>query len=235
MTKFFQAQPKSGSRYNNYKKTNSVVFLAISNAKCQFILTDVGAEGRRSDGGVFEESKMGQKFIRNEMSLPEPEKIGENGPTIPYFLVEDEAFALSSFMMRPYPRISAIKEEYKVFNYRLSRCRRIVECSFGIFTSRFRVFRKPIIAGIKKIILIINAAICIHNFILQEEQSDDFSSSNVRNIQQQKTSEHIFKEKITSTRASPKKAIYIRNMLASYFIQEGEVDWQWEKVANRKY
>jgi len=37
-----------------------------------------------------------------------------------FVLVGDEAFALTHFMMRPYPRANDLNLKQKVFNYRLS-------------------------------------------------------------------------------------------------------------------
>lgn len=46
--------------------------------------------------------------------------------------------------MRPYPARSVSNSyEDKVFNYRLSRANHIMECCFGILTSRSRFFRSP--------------------------------------------------------------------------------------------
>lgn len=57
--------------------------------------------------------------------------------------------------MRPYPG-KDLPYSKKVFNYRLSRARRIIENTFGILASRWRIFRKPIKGkpeNINKIIL----------------------------------------------------------------------------------
>lgn len=63
---------------------------------------DIGAPGRRSDGGIFRSSKIGKRFFSKNMALPLPSSIGDDGPTIPYYIVEDEGFAITEFMMRPY-------------------------------------------------------------------------------------------------------------------------------------
>ena len=60
---------------------------------------------------------------------------GATGLSLPYIVVGDEAFPLRNNMLRPYHGRNMNKEK-SVFNYRLSRVRRIVENAFGILTSR---------------------------------------------------------------------------------------------------
>ncbi|KYN06774.1 hypothetical protein ALC62_02274 [Cyphomyrmex costatus] len=51
-------------------------------------------------------------------------------------------------MMRPYPRSRKLDIGKKVFNYRLSRARRIVESAFGILVARWRIYRRSILANV---------------------------------------------------------------------------------------
>lgn len=121
-----------GSLYYNYKNDHSIVFLAICDANCKYIMCDIGALGRMADGGVFRESEMGKRFFDNNMDLPKPTQITPEGSRLPYFLIGDEGLPLEKFMMRPYARRSQLNIRQQVFNYRLCRARRIVECSFGL-------------------------------------------------------------------------------------------------------
>jgi len=51
---------------------------------------------------------------------------------MPYVFVGDEAFPLKKYFMRPYPGRLINSQEKKVFNYRLSRARRVVENAFSM-------------------------------------------------------------------------------------------------------
>jgi hypothetical protein len=48
----------------------------------------------------------------------------------------DEAFPLSTYLMRPYSGNQESVDEGKVFNYRLNRARNVAENDFGIFVRK---------------------------------------------------------------------------------------------------
>lgn len=66
--------------------------------------------------------------------------------------------------MRPYSGRN-LKIKKKFFNYRLSRARRVIENSFGILASRWRIFRKPICLHPKNVDTIVMVTMCLHNFL----------------------------------------------------------------------
>jgi hypothetical protein len=159
-----QAPAKSGSLYFNYKKTFSVVLLACADANYKFIFVDIGAYGSNSDGGIFRYSVFGEAFENNDLSVPPPSELPGTNITVPYVLVADEAFLLRNYIMRPYPGRHLTLEQ-RIFNYRLSRARRIIENTFGILAARWRILRTTILANITNIDKIVQAIVCLHNFV----------------------------------------------------------------------
>ncbi|CAH2015323.1 unnamed protein product [Acanthoscelides obtectus] len=127
----------SGSYYFNYKKTFSIVLMGIENANYEFIYCDVGTNGRVSDGGVIENTKFMKYLAANKLNLPPPETVVPGEPTLNYVFVGDEAFAIRHDFLKPYNQ-RELDYPKKVFNYRLSRARRVVENTFGILANRFR-------------------------------------------------------------------------------------------------
>lgn len=131
---------------------------------------DIGACGRRSDGGIFKDSKMGRKFISNDMNLPDPKQLMADGNPLPYVLVGDEAFQLTNYLMRPYPGKNLINNDRRIYNYRLSRARRTIENSFGILVSRWRVLKKPIECSPENAVPIVKALTCLHNWLRKNDE-----------------------------------------------------------------
>lgn len=132
---------KSGSAYFNYKSYFLIVLLAVAYADGLFLSVDIGEYGRNSDGKALRERVFGKALANNQLDLPEPSALpgNENINFLYYFAA--------------------------IFNYRLSRGRRSVECSFGILTSKFRVLETPICCDVHKVDNIIQAACVLHNFI----------------------------------------------------------------------
>ena len=78
--------------------------------------------------------------------------------------VGDVAFPLRINLLKPFGHRNLSTEE-KVFNYRLSRARRVVENAFGILASGFRILLQPIDLKVDTIELLVKAACAIHNWL----------------------------------------------------------------------
>jgi hypothetical protein len=126
-------------------------------------LVDIGDNGRHSDGGVFQSSEIGVGMLNNSLGFPDARPLTGSSTVAPFLFVGDEAFPLMKNMMRPYPG-KFLPENQQIYNYRLSRARRVVENAFGIAASRFRILRGEIIAIPVKVQRITMAVVALHNF-----------------------------------------------------------------------
>ena len=170
-----QAPAQSGSTFYNYKWTHSIVLLAVCDAHYCFTLGDIGDTGQHSDGGVLSNSAFGQAMENGLLSIPEVETISGIKTPIPYFFVGDAAFPLKTYMLRPYPG-KYLPEDKRVFNYHISRARRVIEYAFGIMATKFRIFRRSIVANPEKVTRITKATCCLHNYMKITEASSASSS-----------------------------------------------------------
>ncbi|ERL93672.1 hypothetical protein D910_10960 [Dendroctonus ponderosae] len=147
----------------------SIDLMAVVDVNYKVTMIDVGSFGKNSDGSILEHSYFGKLLYGNTMDLPENKELnGSENHAMPVVFVGDEAFRLSQHLMKPYPRRN-LDLRKKIFNYRLSHARQLVECAFGILVSKFRIFETSIAIKPTKIDKTIKAACVLHNFIRIEE------------------------------------------------------------------
>ncbi|XP_045778435.1 protein ALP1-like [Maniola jurtina] len=135
--------PRSGSLFFNYKHFFSIVLMAVCDADYLFVYVDVGAYGKTSDSTIWRDCSLYDAMERNDLDLPGPQAITPVGRPLPMVFIGDEAFGLHKHLLRPYSG-KQLTMKKRVFNYRLSRARRYVECSFGILTNKWRILHRPI-------------------------------------------------------------------------------------------
>lgn len=153
----------SGSQFFNYKEYFSIVLLAFVDANYKFVMVDIGSYGREGDSGILEKSNL-VHLLRNEQFYPPPRTVGTT--ELPYVVVADEAFKLSMHLMKPFTRPEARANKRKaVFNYRLSRARRVSENAFALLSQVFRVFYTPIAVNPEVTDKLIMTACCLHNML----------------------------------------------------------------------
>ena len=221
-----QAPPNSGSSFYNYKRTFSIVLLALVDANYCFTMIDVGAFGSQSDGGILALSALGKALDRGQLSIP-PAKPLPGAPqlgNVPHVIVGDEAFPLKTYIMRPFPG-HELDDSKRIFNYRLSRARRVVENAFGILAAKWRIYQRRIQLHPQTVDKVVKATCVLHNYIKhtnassrttgkpQEDAGNDNSVS-IRDLQA--TGNHASKE-----------AYDVRNTFTKYvMLPAGGVTWQ---------
>lgn len=222
--------------------------MAISDYRYRFICFEVGAKGRQSDGGVFSNSNMGQRFVNGLMELPQPAETSSSGPVLPYTLLGDEAFGLKTWLTTPYPGKSAgnLSLPKEIFNYRQSRARRVVENAFGILVARWRILKTCLEVSLNNVDNIVKASICVHNYCLIEQENSLVHQQKYAYVTPQLVDTEINGETVKGNwrtegcdldqiRCSRDRNPTIiakenRDEMAEFFMNEGEVPWQWNVI-----
>ncbi|XP_061925526.1 uncharacterized protein LOC133664703 [Entelurus aequoreus] len=206
-----QAPPRSGSRYFTF------VLLALVDADYRFRCVEVG-----DFGGVYSGSDLGIQMEKSALHVPPPRSLpgAAHIGDVPHLMAGDTAFPLKPYLMRPYPG-QKLTHKKRIFNYRLSRARRVAGDSFGILACRWRILQRRINLQPQNVQTLVMAACILHNFLLEpnenvrlllEAEEDGRRMAPARNI--------------GGNRAS-REARAVRDNLATFFLTpEGSVAWQ---------
>ncbi|KAM4026934.1 uncharacterized protein ACNLHF_008145 [Anomaloglossus baeobatrachus] len=217
-----QKPPRSGSLFFNYKKYFSVVLMAVADAHYKFIAIDVGAYGSTGDSRVLRTSQIGLQVLQDCVTLPAPQPLPGSTDPLPFVMVSDEAFPLLPNLLRPYPR-RGLDTRRRIFNYRLSRARRYVECTFGILTSQWRILHTTIQLETETVDTVIKACCVLHNY------AREYSSQQVEETQQAEFNPVI---NVSSGRPT-NSGVLVRESFTDYFMSpEGAVHWQYSCVGD---
>ena len=156
--------PNSGSTFFNYKKFYSIVLLALVDGDYKFSWIDTGGNGRMSDAQIFNSSELKDTLEDASINLPQDDPLPNDDQDFPYFIIGDDAFALRKYLMKPYGQRDLSRSQ-RVFNYRLSRGRRIVENAFGIMASRWRVLLTTMLQGPDVVRTLVETCVVLHNLM----------------------------------------------------------------------
>lgn len=229
---------ESGSYYYNYKGSHSIVLMAIVNANLEFIMVDVGTNGRVSDGGIICNTTFYKRLLSNSLNIPLPREDGNSKNCLNYVLIGDEAFTLRPDFLKLFCQ-KELTPSTRIYNYRLSRARRVVENAFGILAARFRIFRRPINLQLKNIDIVVLACCALHN-LLRKLNPNDYTPAD--SLDNEDINRNVFipghrtdiSNLIDLRNANPRNhsrsAKKVRNDFKNYFCNEGAVFWQYEMV-----
>lgn len=221
----------SGSEFFNYKGTYSIILFAMVDDDYNFTFVDIGANSRASDSTVFRDSKLNQGLENKSIGLPENAVI-----------VGDDAFPLRFNLLKPYSR-RLLSEEELIFNYRLSRARRVSENTFGILVWRFGVFLRAINQTPDRVDKIVWAACAIHNWLRQTSASTylppksvDVEDTATKDVIPGQWRGQVGELAVVNLRSSNNyrfNAEKIRKRYAEYFVGEGALPWQLKKIGRK--
>ncbi|XP_025406098.1 protein ALP1-like [Sipha flava] len=168
---------------------------------------------------MFRASIIKNWITTGRLNIPFPSKSIDdlNDYNFPFYFVGDEAFSLTPYLLRPYPQ-RTLDNVKRIFNYRLSRGRKTVECAFGMMTEKFQVLSSAIrIRNTERVTDIIKSVCILHNFIRKKEGIKYTPYEQVENIQDSIDSTTVLpiQDLVLRDRAS---AHEVRNYLANYFL-----------------
>ena len=238
----------SGSEFYNYKGFYSIVLMAVVDADYKFTFVDVGCQGRISDGGVLRNTTFWRSLVQGSLGLPEPSLLPKSldqsfegfdfSVPIPYYFAGDDAFPLEANIMKPYSQRN-LSEEKRVFNYRLSRGRRVSENVFGIYQSIFRVFSTTLCVKRESAVQIVLTTTALHNYLRSKAQARYIPMDSVdqedcnRNVNEGSWRREVPGGQLSSIPNSrkgrqPQRAEEIRDHLCLYLNGPGQIPWQWK-------
>ena len=96
----------------------------------------------------------------NPLNIPQSNKIDGIEEEMPLFLIGDDAFPLSPNLLKTFPGVN-LSRKYQIFNYRLSRCRWIIQN----LTTRFMIFQKTIESQPQFVEQVVMSACVLHNYL----------------------------------------------------------------------
>lgn len=179
---------------------------------------------------MFNNSDLKEAIEAGRVQLPLPTPLPNSNVVLPYYFIGDAGLPLESYLLTPYARFRHLLPSQRIYNYRLSRARRIVECAFVLLRSKWRVYTRPLAFNIATTEQVILATIALHNFLMTMELSMDPQNRmyDVGNNEPQDAEEE--NEAAAVAAQYNQNAIAIRDTLRRYFCAEGQLDFQWARA-----
>lgn len=162
---------------------------------------------------------MGRAIRSQTFHMPPEKQLPRSSVTVPHVIVGDEAFPLLPNVMKPYPRPQGVADiTNAIFNYRLSRARRVSENAFGICSQNFRIYYTPIHLDYDALEELVYSACILHKILMNETSASEMDHRrDLISVDNQIVDETISNVSIATT---------IRDNFKNYFMSEGSVDWQ---------
>ena len=125
-----------------------------------FLDVNIGWPGKVHDAWVFANSSLYQKAISGTL-LPDWPKV-INGVKVPLVILGDPAYPLKTWLMKPYSDNSGITVKERLFNYRQSRARMVVENAFGRLKGRWRCLLKQMDMQVCNVTNVVASCVVLH-------------------------------------------------------------------------
>ena len=121
----------------------------------------IGWPGKTHDARVFANSSVYADMISGKL-FPNWTKNIE-GIDVPLQILGDPAYPLLPWLMKPYVEGSSSTPEERMFNYRQSRARMVVENAFGRLKGRWRCLLKRLDCELTNVPNVVLSCVVLHN------------------------------------------------------------------------
>ncbi|CAM5133023.1 unnamed protein product [Natator depressus] len=136
-----------------------MVLQALVDHKGRFTDINMGWPGKVHDARIFRNSGLFEQ-LQEGTYFPD-QKITVGDVEMPIVFLGDSAYPLMPWLMKPYTgTLDSSKEQ---FNYRLSKCRMVVECAFGRLKARWRSLVTQLDLSTTNIPIVIAASCVLYN------------------------------------------------------------------------
>ena len=118
---------------------------------------------------------------------------------------------------------NTLTNERSIFNYRLSRARKVVEIAFGILANRWRIFHRCINLNPNNVTTVVKATVLLHNILAVPADKVHIEVIDNR----AEIFDYAFQD-LANVRSQPATAANdVRNYFTEYFNSAaGSVEWQ---------
>lgn len=126
--------------YFNRKGWHSIILQGVVDGKGLFWNVFAGLPGSLHDARVLRLSKLWELASQGNHFPAHTRNIG--GETTGYYLLEDSAYPLQNWLLKPFHDTVRLTAEHHLFNKKFSRARVVVENAFSRLTGRWRCLLK---------------------------------------------------------------------------------------------
>lgn len=135
----------------------------------KFVWADVSGKGSSSDVYIYNNNDLKDGLENDDiMGWPRPDPIPNDNQHVSYSLAKHDAFSLRTYLMKPYSARNLTKK-HRIFNYRLSRARRVFENAFGILANSFLELLTTMCHDVETVRLIVRVCNILQNRLLDNQ------------------------------------------------------------------
>ncbi|XP_065453378.1 uncharacterized protein LOC135983830 [Chrysemys picta bellii] len=204
------APDHQGSQYINRKGYFSMALQALVDHKGCFTNINVGWPGRVHDARIFRNTSL-FKWLQQGIYFPE-QKITVGDVDMPIVILGDPAYPLMPWLMKSYT--GSLDSSQVLFNYRLSKCRMVVECAFGRLKCHWCTLLTRSDLTETNIPIVIAACCVLHN--LFESRGETFMA--VWEVEANRLSADYVQPDTRVIRRAQQEALRIRETLKTSFM-----------------